>query len=52
MLDDFGRLIQLHSSESVANGISHPEQNQTAMSYGSQLLTKQRQIHVWQLLYL
>ena len=46
------RLLELHRSVSVACGMSHHEQNQTAVSYSSQFLTKQKQIQVWQLQYL
>ena len=55
MIDDFGwRRItrEVHSSVSVASGMSHDEYNQTADSYSSQFLTKQNQIQVWQLQYL
>ena len=46
------RLLQMHSSVSVASGMSDQELCQTALSYNSQFLTKQKQIQVWQLLYL
>ena len=46
------RLLELHSSVSVASGISQHELNQTAVSYSSQFLTKRKQIQVWQLHYL
>ena len=46
------RLLDLHSSVSVASGMSRHEQNQTAVSYRSRFLTKQKQIQAWQLLYL
>ena len=46
------RLLELHSSVSVTSGMSRREQNQTAMRYSSQFLTKQKQIQVWQLQYL
>ena len=41
------RLLKLHSSVSVASGMSHHELNQTAVSYSSQFLTKQKQIQVY-----
>ena len=44
------RLLELHSSVSVASGISHPELNQTAVSYCSKFLTEQRPIQVLQYL--
>ena len=34
------RLLELHSSVSVASGMSHHEKNLTAVSYCSQFLTK------------
>ena len=34
---------------SVASGMSHHELTQTAVSYNSHFLTKQKQIQVWQL---
>ena len=34
------RLLKLHSSVSVASGMSHHELNQTAVSYSSKFLTK------------
>ena len=34
------RLLELHSSVSAAKGMSHYWQNQTTVSYSSQLLTK------------
>ena len=34
------RLLELHSSVSVASGMSHHEYNQIAVSYSSQFLTK------------
>ena len=40
------RLLELHSSVYVASGMSHHELNQTAVSYSSQFLTKQKQIQV------
>ena len=40
------RLLELHSAVSVASGMSHHEQNRTAVSYSSQFLTKQKQIQV------
>ena len=46
------RLLKLYSSASVASWMSHHENNQTAVSYSSQFTTKQKQIQVWQLLYL
>ena len=46
------RLLELHSSVSDASGMSHHEYNQTAVSYSSQFLTKQKQIQVWQWQYL
>ena len=46
------RLLKLHCSVSVASGMSQHESNQTAVSYSSQFLTKQKQMQVWQLLYL
>ena len=46
------RLLELHSSVSVARGMSHHELNQTAVSYSSQFLTKQKRIQVSQLQYL
>ena len=46
------KLLELHSSVSVASGMSHHEYNQTAVSYSSKFLTKQKQIQVWQLQYL
>ena len=49
---EVARLHELHSSVSVASGMSHHEQNQTAVSYSIQFLTKQKQIQVWQLQYL
>ena len=45
-------LLELHSSVSVASGMSHHEYNQTAVSYCSQFVTKQKQIQVWKLQYL
>ena len=42
-------LLELHSSVSVASGMSHHEYNQTAVSYSSQFLTNQKLIQVWQL---
>ena len=54
ILDDFGRrnFTPTHISISVASWMSHHEQNQTAVSYSNQFLTRQYQIQVWQLLYL
>ena len=46
------RLLEVHSSASVASWMSHHEYNQTAVNYSSQFLTKQKQIQVWQLQYL
>ena len=46
------RLLELHCSVSVASGMSHHEKNQTAVTYSSQFLTKQKQIELWQLQYL
>ena len=46
------RLLELHSSVSVASGMSHHELSQTAVCYSSQFLTKQKQIQVWKLQYL
>ena len=43
------RLLELHSSVSVASEMSHLEYNKTAVSYSNQLLTKQKQMQVWQL---
>ena len=43
------RLLELHRSVSVASGMSHHVQSQTAVRYNSQFLTKQKQIQVWQL---
>ena len=43
------RFFELHSSVSVACRMSHHEQNQTAVSYSGQFLTKQNLIQVWQL---
>ena len=36
------RLLELHSSVSVASGMSHHELNQTAVSYSNQFLTKEK----------
>ena len=44
------RLLELHSSLSVASGMSHHEHSKTAVSYSSKFLTKQEQIEMWQLL--
>ena len=52
MMLEGARLLELHSSVSVASGMSHHEKNQTSVSYSSQFLTKQKQIQVWQLQYL
>ena len=37
---DLARLFKLHSSVSVESGMPYHEQNQTAVSYNSQFLTK------------
>ena len=45
MLVDF-ELVELHSSEFVANRMSHNKQNQTTVSYRSHYITNQKQVAV------
>ena len=42
------RLLDLHSSVSVAGGMSYFELNQTAVNDSGKFMTKQKQIQVWQ----
>ena len=49
-LSKFG--LPVTATGCTRNEVSHHEKNQAAMSYSSQLLTKQKHIQMWQLQYL